>query len=152
MTWIDQAKKAIVSSTETSSVYVGCDSIRFKKNGKWFAKYSTVIVVHKDSRHGCQIFYGAETLPDYGNLKQRLLTEVQYAITVATDIIDVIGKRHLEIHLDLNPNPKHKSNVAVKEALGWVRGSLGIDAHVKPESWAATHCADHTVRGKLEAH
>ena len=85
-------------------------------------------------------------MPDYGNLKQRLLTEVQLAVQTALDIMDTIGDRHLEIHIDINPNPMHKSNIAVKEALGWVRGSLGIDAKIKPNSWAATHAADHAVR------
>lgn len=146
MTWIDEAKQAILESSATSSVYVGADSIRYKKKGQWRAKYSTVIVVHKDSRHGCKIYYNHDDLPDYGNLKQRLLNEVSYAVAAASEILDVLGDRHLEVHLDLNPNPKHKSNVAVKEALGWVRGTLGLDAMVKPYSWAATHCSDHVVR------
>jgi predicted RNase H-related nuclease YkuK (DUF458 family) len=41
----------------------------------------------------------------------------------------------------------YKSNVAVKEALGYVKGTLGIDAKIKPDSFAATHAADHVVRG-----
>lgn len=143
---IEKAKEAIINSSSSSSVYIGCDSIRFKKNGRWMAKYSTVIVVHKDSRHGCQIFHKNEDMEDYGNLKQRLLNEVSFAVNAALEIMDVLGDRHLEIHLDINPNPRHKSNVAVKEAIGWVRGSLGIDPQIKPFSWCATHAADHVVR------
>lgn len=146
MDWIEQAKQAILDSSAQSSVYIGSDSIRFNRRGVWMAKYSTVIVVHKDSRHGCKIFHNNVDLPDYGNLKQRLLTEVSHAVDAATAIVDIIGDRHLEIHLDINPNPKHKSNVAIKEALGWVKGSLGIEARVKPYSWASSHCADHAVR------
>lgn len=142
----EEAKAAILNSSSQSSVYVGCDSIRFKKNGQWFAKYSTVIILHMDSKKGCRIFHESIDLPDYGNLKQRLLTEVQYAVMAASEILDVLGGRHLELHIDVNPNPKHKSNVAVKEALGWVRGSLGIEAKIKPYSWASTHAADHAVR------
>lgn len=143
---IEEAKQAIVSSSKESSVYIGCDSIRFRKNKMWYAKYSTVIIVHMDSKHGCKLFHSSIDMPDYGNLKQRLLTEVQMAVTTATEIIDVLGDRHMEIHLDINPNPQHKSSVAVKEALGWVKGSLGIDAKIKPSSFAATHAADHAVR------
>jgi len=142
----EDAKKAIMNSSQSSSVYVGADSIRYKKNKKWMAKYSTVIILHKDSRHGCQIFHHTVDLEDYGNLKQRLLTEVQFAVDAATDILEVLGGRHMSVHLDINPNPKHKSNVAVKEALGWVKGCLGIDAQIKPLAWAATHAADHVVR------
>ena len=143
---IEEAKQAIRESSPQSSVYIGCDSIRFKKNKTWYAKYSTVIIVHMDSKHGCRLFHESIDMPDYGNLKQRLLTEVQMAVSTATEILDVLGKRHMEIHLDINPNPAHKSSVAVKEALGWVKGSLGLDAKIKPSSFAATHAADHAVR------
>lgn len=143
---LDKAKLAIASSSLNSSVYVGCDSIRYRKNDQWWAKYSTVIILHVDSKHGCKLFCDSVDMPDYGNLKQRLLNEVNFAVTCATELIDIIGDRHMEIHLDINPNPKHKSSIAVKEALGWVQGSLGIEAKVKPHSFAATHAADHIVR------
>jgi predicted RNase H-related nuclease YkuK (DUF458 family) len=143
---IEEAKQAILDSSPQSSVYIGCDSIRFRKNKMWYAKYSTVIIVHMDSKHGCKLFHESVDMPDFGNLKQRLLNEVQMAVMAATEIVDVLGERHMEIHLDINPNPKHKSSVAVKEALGWVKGSLGLDAKVKPASFAATHAADHAVR------
>ena len=143
---IEEAKQAILDSSQESSVYIGCDSIRFRKNKIWYAKYSTVVIVHMDSKKGCRLFHESVDMPDYGNLKQRLLTEVQYAVAAATEIIEVLGNRHMEIHLDINPDPKHKSNVAVKEALGWVKGSLNMDAKIKPASFAATHAADHAVR------
>jgi predicted RNase H-related nuclease YkuK (DUF458 family) len=143
---IEEAKQAILDSSPESSVYIGCDSIRFRKNKQWYAKYSTVVIVHMDSKKGCRLFHESVDMPDYGNLKQRLLTEVQYAVATATEIIEVLGNRHMEIHLDINPDPKHKSNVAVKEALGWVKGSLNMDAKIKPASFAATHAADHAVR------
>ena len=140
------AKRAIRESSASSSVYIGADSIRFKKNGKWWAKYSTVIVLHIDSKRGCKLFHRSVDMPDYGNMKQRLLTEVTFAIEAASEILDDVGSRRLEIHIDVNPSPKHKSSVAVKEALGYVKGSLGIDAVIKPDSWAASHAADHLVR------
>ena len=143
---IEEAKKAIINSSLSSSVYIGCDSIRFRKNKQWYAKYSTVVILHVDTKKGGRIFHTSVDMPDYGNLKQRLLMEVQLAVTTATEIVDVIGDRHFEIHLDINPNPNHKSSVAVKEALGWVKGSLGMDAKIKPHSFAATHAADHVVR------
>lgn len=143
---IEEAKKAILESSPQSSVYIGCDSIRFKKKKMWYAKYSTVVIVHMDSKHGCRLFHESVDMPDFGNLKQRLLNEVQMAVLAATSIIDVLGDRHMEVHLDINPNPKHKSSIAIKEALGWVKGSLGLDAKVKPASFAATHAADHAVR------
>ena len=142
----EEAKQAIIDSSPHSSVYIGCDSIRYKKKNQWYAKYSTVVILHMDSKKGCRLFHESIDMPDYGNLKQRLMTEVQLAVAAASEIIEVIGDRHMEIHLDLNPSPNHKSNIAVKEAIGWVRGSFGFDPMIKPESFAATHAADHAVR------
>ena len=143
---IEAARQAIIDSSPTSSVYIGCDSMRYRKGEGFIARYSTVIVLHKDSKHGCQLFHNTVTIPDYGNLKQRLLNEVMYAIEAATGIIDVVGDRHLEIHLDINTNARHKSSVAVKEALGYVRGSLNMEPKMKPYSFAATHAADYLTK------
>lgn len=148
---MEDARKAIEASSKESSIYIGSDSIRFKKNGRWYARYSTVVILHIDSKHGCKLFHKSETLEDWGNMKQRLLMEVGYTVNTALELIDAIGDRHLEIHLDLNPSPKHKSNVAVKEALSMVMGNLpGIQVEIKPNGWAASACADHLVRGKLK--
>lgn len=142
----DAAREAILNSSPESSIYIGTDSIKYKKKGVWYAKYSTVIIIHIDSKRGGMIFHEDVDMPDYGNLKQRLINEAMYAIAAFDKIYDVIGDRKVEVHLDLNPNPKHKSNIAVSEALGYVRGQLGIEAMIKPHSWAATHAADHVVR------
>lgn len=142
--WTEAAKK-IRESSPQSSIYVGCDSIRYKRDGKYFAKYSTVVILHMDSKNGCKLFYDTQVLPDYGGIKQRLLTEVSFAVAAAMEIVDAVGERHMEVHLDINPNPKHKSSVAVKEAIGYVTG-MGFEAKVKPEGFAATCAADHQVR------
>ena len=146
---LDKAKAAIEASSAESSIYVGGDSIRFKKNGKWFARYATVVIIHIDSKHGGKIFHFADVQPDYGNMKMRLQTEVMYTVNLAMELLEVIGERHMEIHLDLNKSPKHKSHVAVQEALGYVRGMIqGANVKIKPEAFAASHAADHCVRGK----
>jgi len=148
-TWIDQAKECILASSPESSVYIGCDSKRFKRRGLWYARYMTVIIVHRDSSKGCQLFYDSQILQDWGSdksPKQRLLNECMFCVNAALDVRDVIGNRHYEVHLDINPNQKYKSSVAVKEACGYVMGNLGIEAKIKPNAFAAMHAADHLVR------
>lgn len=143
---IEKAKEAILNSSKESSIYIGADSRRYcKKKGEWMAKYTVVIVIHMDSKHGCKIFHESQSIPDYGNLRQRLMHEVALATQTATEILDVVGERNLTIHLDLNQDPKHKSNIAVNEALGWCKG-LGLNAEVKPAAWAASTAADHMVK------
>lgn len=148
--WIEEAKREIRKSSQESSIYVGTDSDRFKKNGFWYIKFSTVIIIHKESKHGGRIFHNTVIERDYSNsLKQKLMTEVQHAINAATEIVEAVGNRHWEIHLDLNSDPKHKSNVAVREALGYVKGMFdGKEAKIKPHAFAASYAGDHVARGK----
>jgi predicted RNase H-related nuclease YkuK (DUF458 family) len=140
--WL-KAREAIIASSLESSIYIGCDSLRIPAKNK--AVFSTVIVLHKDSKHGCNIFHNQVTIPDYGQMRPRLLMEVHYALEAFYAIEDIVGTRRLEVHLDVNPDPRHASSVVTNEALGWVRG-LGIEARIKPDSFAATTAADHFVR------
>ena len=144
----DKALEAIMNSSKESSVYVGCDSVCFKKGKQWYARYATVVIVHHASRHGASIFHNVETLPDYGNIKMRMMNEVMFASNAALEVVDFLDGRHMEIHLDINPSPKHKSNVAMREALAYVMGMNQVKAKLKPEAWAASHASDHCARGK----
>lgn len=139
-----EAKEAIRKSSSQSSVYIGCDSLVLP-NGN--VDYSTVIVLHRNSKNGCKVFHNSVRQRDFGNLRARLMTEVQYALEAFHEIAEVLGKRKLEIHLDINPDPRYASNVVTAEAIGWVR-SLGLVAKVKPHSFAATSAADHFVKHK----
>jgi hypothetical protein len=134
---------AVLNASATSSFYIGCDSSVYRtKEGKKLAKYVVVFIVHKNSNNGCSIIHDEYVQEDFGNLKQRLLNEVSYALNVASQVVDLLKGRKLEIHLDINPNPSYKSNAAIKEALAYVKG-MGLEAKVKPYSFAATHAADH---------
>ena len=148
MSWTEAARAALKQTSQESSIYIGADSVRFKKGNKWFARYATVIVIHMDSRHGCKVFYDVKTLPDYGQLRTRLLTEVQMSIDAFLSIEDLIGKRHLEIHLDVNPDPMHASNIVANEASGWIRG-MGLLPKIKNDAWAASTAADYCARGRI---
>jgi predicted RNase H-related nuclease YkuK (DUF458 family) len=143
----EAAQFAVMDSSPSSAIYIGCDSLRRKRGeGKFVAIYSVVVIIHIDGKHGAKMFHFTETVPDYGSMKMRLLTEVDYTRRVAAEILDVSGDRHIEIHLDLNTDPKHKSNVAVKEAVGYIFGSFGFEPKLKPNAPAATCAADHIVR------
>ena len=154
MNWIEKARKSILESSQESKIFIGADSVRFKKgynkdgSDKWFARYATVIIVHKDGCHGASIAYNLTILPDYGELRTRLLTEVQMSLDAFTHIEDIIGNRSLEIHLDVNPDPIHASNVVAKQAAGWVTG-MGLTPKIKDQAWAASTAADYCAKGRL---
>ena len=136
-----QVRKVIEASSKNTAIYVGCDSRRFRAQGKWFATYTTVVVLHIDQCRGCIIYGKRDLLPDYGRVKERMLNEVNFAVDVAYRIADSVGERPFEIHLDVNPDPKHKSNLAVKEAIGYVQG-MGFIPRIKPEAPIASTAAD----------
>lgn len=128
----------IQNSSPTTKVYVGSDSKRVKKK----VVYVTVIVLHYDGCRGGKIFKEIAVEPYYGNIKQRLMNEVYRAIGVAYQLVDHVQGRDFEIHLDLNPDPKHKSNIAVKEAVGYVLGTFGFAPKLKPDAWVGSAVAD----------
>ena len=46
--------------------------------------------------------------------------------------------------LDINTNPNFKSNVALKEAMGYILG-MGFAFKAKPEAFASSSCANKAV-------
>lgn len=149
---VEEVKKVILSEGETSKFYIGCDSECFKKDKKWFARYVTVLVIHKNGNRGCRIFGKVEVEPIYqvGKNKQnlRLMTEVYKASELYIELADSIGDRHCEIHLDINPDKKFDSAAVLTQAVGYVKGLCGLTPKVKPLAFAASYAADRLVRVK----
>lgn len=143
---IAAVKEAIAESSPESGVYIGCDSIRRKKHGRFHATYAIVVILHRDSKHGGKIYAYVETQPDFGSMRERLMNEVGYAVKAGWEIADVVGERPFQIHLDINPDPKHKSSVAVKEATGYVLSAFQMEPILKPGGFAATYAADKLAR------
>lgn len=142
---IEKLKLAISESSEETKVYVGCDSKRYP-DGK--VKYATVVILHINGNNGCNMFSFIDNEKDYNkasNPRMRLVNEAYKAVDLASQIMEVVGNRHFELHLDLNTDPKYKSNSAVKEALGYVIGVLGFDPKLKPYAWASSTAADRLV-------
>lgn len=142
---ISKALPYILESSDDSKVYVGCDSIRVKKNGIWYARFATVIVLHMDGRHGCKLFHEVLLERDFGNREMRLMREAGLAYELSLELIPFIRNKHLEVHLDFNPDPKHASNAVVSEATGWCKG-LGLDYKIKPDAPVASYAADYACR------
>lgn len=139
----------LANSSKESKVYIGCDSVRYKKRGEWFADYATVIVVHIDGKHGCKIFGEVVTEKDYAPMKgkkpkpnYRLMNECYRVSSTYIELYDCIGDREVELHLDINPNPKYASNEVVQQAVGYIRGTCDIDPKIKPEAFCASYAAD----------
>jgi predicted RNase H-related nuclease YkuK (DUF458 family) len=149
---VEEIRCFLSTVSPESRVYIGCDSSR-KKNGQgeWYATYSTAVVVHIDNRHGCHVFCDSETMVDYDQKADRpamrMMNEAMKAVEAYQQLEDLLIERDVEVHLDVNADPKHGSNCALSMTKGYVSGMLGIPVKVKPDAFAASYAADHGVRG-----
>ncbi len=134
---IEEVREFIKNSSEESAIYVGCDSRQLRES----TIFVTVIVVHINSNHGAKIFWQVDRVRRINSIRQRLLEEVDRAVYTALMIADVVGERPFEVHLDINPNPDHRSSVILKEAVGYVLAQ-GLKPVLKPDAIAATAVAD----------
>ena len=149
---VEQVKDFILNGHPEDRIYIGCDSALRKRDGKWFAYYITVCVIHKAGKHGCKIFGNLEIEPDYVPDKRkpvlRLLNEAMKAASLYEELKDAIGDKYREIHLDINPDERFNSHMALSQAVGYVRGVVGLDPIVKPDAFAAQYAADRFMRVK----
>lgn len=137
----DKVREYIKSTPNTSTIYIGADS----KPHKGFTSFGLAVVVHIESSKGGHMFVEVSKMNRIRSIRERLLKEVEIVVEASMKLLDVIGQRQFQVHLDINPNPEHKSNMIAKEAIGWVEGQ-GFDYRIKPESWAASHAADMLVQ------
>jgi predicted RNase H-related nuclease YkuK (DUF458 family) len=77
-----------------------------------------------------------------------MMNEVSKVCQLYTQLAPFIDEYDIEIHLDINTDPKHGSNCAANEAAGFVLGMTGIEPKLKPESWAASFGADGIAHGR----
>ena len=125
-------------------LHVGCDSLQTGR----YTQFVVVVVTHTPGKGG-RVAYSREVVPRITSLRERLFREVWQSVQVAMELSPVAGGP-VTIHIDANTDARHMSARYVEELAGLVMGQ-GFKALVKPESWAASHAADHVVRikGKL---
>jgi predicted RNase H-related nuclease YkuK (DUF458 family) len=143
---IEEVKSFIDQQSPETKIYIGADSDRYKVNGIWYADYTLAVVIHIDGRHGCKIFGEVQTEIDYDQKASkpslRLMNEVYKVAEMYQKLVDVIGDRNVEIHLDINPNEHYNSSIVIQQAVGYIRGVCNVVPLVKPNAFAASYAAD----------
>jgi len=151
---IEDLVDLLVTLDANTKVYLGCDSVRYIKRRSSHARYATVAIVHKNGNNGCRIFSHRSTEPDYdlkkNRPKMRMMNEVMKVCALYIQLAPFIDEFDVEIHLDVNTDPKHGSNCAATEAAGYVLGMTGIHAKLKPDSFAASYGADAFANGRRQ--
>ena len=106
---------------------------------------ATVIVFLREKRGGF-MFISSDSLQQTMGIKERMITEVARSVTVAYSLCDILDKYkvELEVHADINTDPEFPSNVALKEAMGYILG-MGFTFKAKPNAFASSSCADKMV-------
>jgi len=147
---IEELVDLLYSLESSTKVYIGTDSVRFKSNGRWFAKYASVCVVHMNGKNGCRVFKHRSIEQDYDLKKNRpslrLMNEVIKSCELYAQLAPFIDEFDVEIHMDVNTDPKFGSNCVATQAAGYVLGVTGLHENqikLKPNAFAASFGADH---------
>ena len=111
-----------------------------------FTQFVTVVVVLTPHKGG-RVAYRRETSPRITSLRERLLKEVWKSVELGLQLSPIVAG-DLTVHVDANPVVSHRSSAYVQELVGLVVGQ-GFKALIKPDSWAASHAADHVVRASM---
>jgi predicted RNase H-related nuclease YkuK (DUF458 family) len=143
---LTEVKDYINNQSPETKIYIGCDSERFKMDNVWYADYILAVVVHINGNNGCKLFGEVQRERDYDQKKNRpryrLMNEVYKVSELYIKLADVLEDRHVEVHLDINPDEHHGSNCVMQEAIGYIRGTCNVTPLIKPNAFAASYAAD----------
>lgn len=107
--------------------------------------FASVIVFLREKKGGF-MFVSKDRITQKMSLKERMIREVAKSIEVAYGLCDLLDQYgvELEVHADINTDPNFASNVALKEAMGYIL-SMGFEFKAKPNAFASSSCADMIV-------
>jgi len=157
---VKRIREVLSEATPESRVYIGCDSNRYRdKQAVWHASYTTAVVIHNIDEngigHGCKVFTDTEKMIDYDQKMNRpimrMMNEAYKTAEAYQQLEELLLEHEVEVHLDINADPKHGSNCAHGAAVGYLRGVTGRTVKTKPDAFAASYVADHGVRGKFKS-
>jgi predicted RNase H-related nuclease YkuK (DUF458 family) len=119
---------------------IGCDS---QVKGRETV-YALVLAMYTPGK-GAHVLYDRFTTPKDREISTRLMNEVWHSINLADELMNAGLPRAKYIDIDLNPDPRYKSNEVLRAAVGWAEG-LGYSVRHKGDSPMMTYCADLLVK------
>ena len=130
-----------ISTREYVEILIGCDSQCY---GNKKTVYGVVIALYTPGK-GAHVLCRREIVPMEHNIPSRLLKEVWMSIELAEYLKENGLPKATWIDVDLNPDPKYKSNAVFRQAVGMVEG-MGYKVRYKQLGAMATYSANHLVR------
>jgi len=142
---LDEVNNVIIRENEIGNKLKVCIGTDSQVKGL-VTDFATVIVFLREKK-GAFMFIHQERTREKMSIKRRMLSEVQRSISIAYDLCGMLDKYDigLEVHADINTNPKFKSNQALHEAMGYILG-MGFVFKAKPEAFASSACANKMVQ------
>lgn len=109
-------------------------------------EFATVIVFVREGRGGFMFIHNYSMDKRNMSLRERMILEVNKSVEIAYSLCDLFDKHNveMEVHADINTDPNFKSNVALREAMGYILG-MGFVFKAKPNAFASSTCADKMV-------
>ncbi|MBL7791929.1 MAG: hypothetical protein JNK77_06390 [Saprospiraceae bacterium] len=137
-------EEAIIRETELGyklKVCIGSDS---QVRGD-IIEFATVVVFLREKKGGF-MFISNSRYEKEMSLRERMISEVARSVEVAYSLCDLLDSYDvaLEVHADINTDPAFQSNLALKEAMGYILG-MGFVFKAKPDAFASSSCADKVV-------
>lgn len=135
---VDKTLKRERAAGHRMKVCIGTDS---QVRGK-ITEFATVIVFLREKRGGF-MFIANYKSHNKMTLRERMILEVGRSVEIAYALCQTLEKHdvELEVHADINTDPHFQSNVALKEAMGYILG-MGFVFKAKPDAFASSACAD----------
>jgi predicted RNase H-related nuclease YkuK (DUF458 family) len=130
-----------ISTREDVEILIGSDSQCYS-NRK--TVYGIVVALYTKGK-GAHVLCTRETVPMEHNTQSRLLSEVWKSIEIAEFLKENGLPKPAWIDIDLNPDPKYKSNSVLRQAVGMVEG-MGYKVRYKQLGALMTYAANHLVR------
>lgn len=108
-------------------------------------EFATVIVFLREKKGGFMFISNYRDVKKM-SIRERMITEVAKSVEVAYSLCDLLDayEVELEVHADINTDPHFQSNLALKEAMGYILG-MGFVFKAKPDAFASSYCADKVV-------
>ena len=119
-------------------VCIGTDS---QVRGK-ITEFATVIVFLREKKGGFMFITNYKSTQKM-SIRERMILEVGRSVEIAYALCNMLDEHEveLEVHADINTDPSFKSNVALKEAMGYILG-MGFVFKAKPNAFASSAFAD----------
>ena len=153
--YLDALIKAEQELNHELKISIGTDS---QRSGRGY-KFATVILITVRENMGSGVtqgrggkiisaVYHMNTFSkNKEGVNERMLMEVGKSIEVAYEITPILENYgiKMEIHADINPDPRWESNKALNQAIGYILG-MGYEFKIKPSAWAASYASDHYAK------